>query len=38
MTTVQKTLYRAIYERNKHMLTKNFSALASMTSLNNLEM
>lgn len=38
MTNIQKTLYRAIYERNKSMLQKNFSALATTTSLNNLEM
>ncbi|KAL4510059.1 hypothetical protein ABPG72_010252 [Tetrahymena utriculariae] len=38
MTTLQKTLYRAIYERNKSMLQKNFSSMAMNTSLNNLEM
>lgn len=38
MTTIQKTLYRAIYERNKSMLQKNFSSMAMNASLNNLEM
>lgn len=38
MTTVQKALYRGIYEKNKTMLAKNFSSLAIGTSLNNLEM
>jgi len=45
MTMIQKTIYRAIYERNKNMLQKSFlssqqqlGAAASITSLNNLEM
>jgi hypothetical protein len=36
MTTVQKTIYRALYERNKGMLLKGFSNNAITTSLNNL--
>lgn len=38
MTTVQKTLYKGLYERNKQMLQKTFSNLATSASLNNLEM
>jgi chromodomain-helicase-DNA-binding protein 7 len=38
MTTLQKTIYRALYERNKGMLTKGLSGSSVNTSLNNLEM
>ncbi|EGR27208.1 myb domain protein [Ichthyophthirius multifiliis] len=38
MTTIQKTIYRAIYEKNKGMLKKQFSSLVMGASLNNLEM
>ena len=39
MATIQKTIYRGLYERNKNILQKNFSMMASVnTSLNNLEM
>lgn len=38
MTNLQKTIYRALYERNKGMLTKGFAGSAITTSLNNLEM
>ena len=38
MTTMQKTIYRGLYENNKDMLVKNFSQAASNINLNNLEM
>jgi chromodomain-helicase-DNA-binding protein 7 len=38
MTNLQKTIYRALYERNKGMLTKGFAGAVITTSLNNLEM
>lgn len=39
MTNIQKTLYKAIYEKNKSMLLKSFSSSAVMTTqLNNLAM
>lgn len=36
MTTIQKTIYRALYERNKSTLSKGMTNFS--TSLNNLEM
>jgi SNF2 family DNA or RNA helicase len=38
LTTIQKTIYRALYERNKNILSKSFSGGNFTTSLNNLEM
>jgi len=38
LTTTQKTIYRALYEKNKTMLSKGFSGGTFTTSLNNLEM
>jgi len=38
MTTVQKTIYRALYEKNKSVLSKGAIASNFSTSLNNLEM
>ena len=38
MTTVQKTIYRALYERNKPVLSKGLTNTNFNTSLNNLEM
>ena len=38
MTTTQKTIYRALYEKNKTILSKGFSGGNFKTSLNNLEM
>jgi len=38
MTTTQKTIYRALYERNKSLLSKGLSNANFTTSLNNLEM
>ena len=40
MTNIQKTIYRALYEKNKNMLIKGISANSSSscnTNLNNLE-
>lgn len=36
MTTIQKTIYRALYERNKGMLMKGIVGSNVTTSLNNL--
>jgi len=38
MTTIQKTLYRALYEKNKMALTRTLSGSNFTSSLNNLEM
>ena len=38
MTTVQKTIYRALYEKNKSVLSKGVINTNFATSLNNLEM
>ena len=38
LTTTQKTIYRALYEKNKTILSKGFSGGSFTTSLNNLEM
>ena len=38
MTTTQKTIYRALYERNKSLLSKGLTNTNFTTSLNNLEM
>ena len=38
LTTTQKTIYRALYEKNKTMLSRGFSGGTFTTSLNNLEM
>ena len=38
LTTTQKTIYRALYEKNKQILSKGFSGGTFTTSLNNLEM
>jgi len=38
MTNIQKKIYRALYEKNKHMLSQNFSGVKFTSSLNNLEM
>ncbi|KAM3144240.1 hypothetical protein pb186bvf_003702 [Paramecium bursaria] len=38
MTTIQKTIYKALYEKNKSMLEQGFSQFAAnATQLNNLE-
>ena len=38
MTNIQKTIYRALYEKNKNMLIKGLSSSSSYnTNLNNLE-
>ena len=40
MTNIQKTIYRALYEKNKNMLVKGISATSNSsynTNLNNLE-
>lgn len=38
MTNIQKTIYRALYEKNKNMLIKGLSSTGSYnTNLNNLE-
>jgi len=38
MTNIQKTIYKALYEKNKDMLTKGLSSSnAHNTNLNNLE-
>lgn len=39
MTNIQKTIYRALYEKNKNMLVKGIAANSSSscnTNLNNL--
>ncbi len=38
MTNIQKKIYRALYEKNKHMLSQNFGGIKFTSSLNNLEM
>ena len=38
MTNVQKKIYRALYEKNKNLLTQNFNGIVFTSSLNNLEM
>ena len=38
MTNIQKTIYKALFEKNKNMLIKGISASSSCnTNLNNLE-
>jgi hypothetical protein len=37
MTTIQKTIYRALYEKNKALLTRDLATNNFVTSLNNLE-
>jgi chromodomain-helicase-DNA-binding protein 7 len=38
MTNIQKTIYRALYEKNKSMLMKGMSSNSVNATLNNLEM
>lgn len=38
LTTTQKTIYKALYEKNKTILSRGFSGGNFTTSLNNLEM
>ena len=38
MTTLQKTIYKALYDKNKSLLTKGITMSNFNTSLNNLEM
>ncbi len=39
MTNIQKTIYKALYEKNRAMLTKGLSSSSSCnTNLNNLEL
>lgn len=38
LTTTQKAIYRALYEKNKTILSRGFSGGSFTTSLNNLEM